>query len=326
MSSNSPLWSGTLSGPQQLAGVIQGEAGSNPANQFAVASVMYNRTQSSDFGGNTIQSVVTPNNFLGYTSSPNSSAQSLANDLWSGNAPQGGSTGNATYFVSPLSGNSYGGVQGATGPATAGILGGGNSIGGNYYSDKWGAPSSNFQAPQYGGDTSAGIATTGVGGDTSSLPSASNSGMATDPSTGSAFSGTPLSSIGVGGGSGTANLAGSNLSGGGQNTPLDTTSGAIPDQTMGVPLYLTDPSSVGAIAGKAAQSGLNTLNTGIQKDTSALTTNLTQDVATSTTAGTSWLQSIQNTIFDTFPRIITGFGALILIGMGIWLVGKERRS
>ena len=38
-----PLWSGSISSPQQLASVIQGEAGSDPASQFAVASVMYNR-------------------------------------------------------------------------------------------------------------------------------------------------------------------------------------------------------------------------------------------------------------------------------------------
>ena len=136
-----PLWSGSISSPQQLASVIQGEAGSDPASQFAVASVMYNRTQTTGFGGSDIQSVVTPSQFLGYNSAPSANAQSLANDLWSGNAPSGGSTGNATYFVSGS----------PTGPATSGIIGGGSNIGGNYYSDTWGSPSSSFQAPVYGG-------------------------------------------------------------------------------------------------------------------------------------------------------------------------------
>jgi Phage tail lysozyme len=164
-------------------------------------------------------------------------------------------------------------------------------------------------------------------GDGTQIATTSVGGQAVDPSSGTAFSGTPLSALGMGGGSNSANLAGSSLSGGGANTPLDTSTGpALPDVSMGIPLYITDPSSVGAIAGARVQAGANTINTGLQKDTAALTSNLTQDVKTSTTAGTSWLQSIQNTIFDTFPRIFTGLGALILIGMGIWLIGKEGKK
>ena len=148
-------WSGNVTSPQQLAGVIQGEAGT-PAGQFAVASTMFNRVGSSGYPS-TIQGVVSADQFVGYNPNPSANAQSLANDLWAGNAPQGGSTGNALNFVSPVGGYSYGGVSGATGPSSAGILSGGTNIGGNVFSDNFGAPTSNFQAPQYGGTVNAAI-------------------------------------------------------------------------------------------------------------------------------------------------------------------------
>src|SRR5271170_4770135 len=93
-------WSGSISSPQQLASVIQGESGSQEG-QFAVASVMYNRVQAGNFGDG-ITGVVTPTNFNGYNATPTPYAQSLADSLWNGDAPPGGTTGNALYFANPV--------------------------------------------------------------------------------------------------------------------------------------------------------------------------------------------------------------------------------
>jgi Cell Wall Hydrolase len=133
-------WSGTITSPQQLAGVIQGES-SSAAGQFAVASVMYNRVQNGSFGSG-ITGVVTPTQFNGYQT-PGANATALANDLWAGNAPSGGSTGNALYFANP---------NGSTASWPSTLPGSGAvNIGGNWFTDRLGPPSANFQAPQYGG-------------------------------------------------------------------------------------------------------------------------------------------------------------------------------
>lgn len=142
-------WSGRLSSPQQLASVIQGEAGSDPAAQFAVASTMYNRMANAGpyIGGGSgdVTQVVLPSQFNGYNAAPNSNAQNLASALWAGNAPPGGSTGNATFFAAPVQGNASWAAPG--GP----LFQSGTNIGGNYFSDRQGAPSANFQPPSYGG-------------------------------------------------------------------------------------------------------------------------------------------------------------------------------
>jgi Cell Wall Hydrolase len=143
-------WSGVLSGPDELASVIQGESNS-ASGQFGVASVMYNRLQAGAAGGfsDSITGVVTPSNFNGYNSNPSPYAQQLANDLWGGNSPTGGSTGNALYFAAPASNNAA-----WANPNTAsgrGLFANGTNLGGNYYSDQMGPPSSAFQAPSFGG-------------------------------------------------------------------------------------------------------------------------------------------------------------------------------
>ena len=133
----------------KIAKVIQGEAGGNPANQFAVASVIYNRMgsggfPSSDAYGTVMQGSGTTNEqFAAQSNSitPNASAVAFANELAAGNAPSGGSTGNALNFV---------GGSGPTGRSTAAMWAQGTNIGGNYFSDNFGAPSSSFIAPHYG--------------------------------------------------------------------------------------------------------------------------------------------------------------------------------
>lgn len=124
-----------------LAQTIQGEAGSNPANQFAVASTIYNRMQAGNFPGGTdpVAIVNAPSQFVGFSGSPNSTAQAFATAIQNGTLPSMGSTGNAVNFQS-----------GQT-AANNGFTNGGANIGGNWFSDRFGAPTSNFQAPQYGG-------------------------------------------------------------------------------------------------------------------------------------------------------------------------------
>jgi hypothetical protein len=124
-------------------------------------------------GNGSISDVVQPHQFNGfYNGTANSSAQGFANDLWNGNPPQGGNVGNSTYFAAPVSGNASWAQPNAPlfDPNT-----GGANIGGNYFTDRLGAPSSNFVAPQYGG-TQSGVVTSqdwggygvGYGGDYSS--------------------------------------------------------------------------------------------------------------------------------------------------------------
>ncbi|MDR3449783.1 MAG: hypothetical protein P4M15_08605, partial [Alphaproteobacteria bacterium] len=149
-------WSGTIDSPAKLASVIQGEAGSNPVAQFAVASTMWNRMSNFGpyLGGGSmdVASVVTPSQFNGFNSSPNSTAQGFANDLWGGNAPQGGDTGNATFFAAPSNSNaSWANPNTASG---AGLFSNGANIGGNYFTDQLGPPSNNFQPPVYGAASS----------------------------------------------------------------------------------------------------------------------------------------------------------------------------
>lgn len=126
-----------------VAQTIQGEAGSNPAHQFAVASVIYNRMQQGGFGGSTASQIVNaPSQFTGQAT-PNASAQQFAAAIENGTLPQYGNTGNAVNFVQ--AGTGIGGLE----------QGGAVNIGGNVFSDRWGAPTANFQAPQYQGSAGA---------------------------------------------------------------------------------------------------------------------------------------------------------------------------
>lgn len=128
-----------------VAGTIQGEAGSNPANQFAVASTIWNRLQAGTYGSSASAIVNAPNQYVG-SASPNASAQQFADAIEKGTFPQLGDPGNAVNFrtfgyVNPSNPNSPGSAMGTQG----------FNIGGNAFSDREGAPSANFRPPQYGG-------------------------------------------------------------------------------------------------------------------------------------------------------------------------------
>ena len=138
-----------MSALSTLAGIIQGEA-SNPADQYGVASTIYNRVQAGfpgssqgAFGVATARAQFSayPNR-LGV---PSPYATSLAQDLLAGNPPGTstgtyGTTGNALYYNAPGYNPAYAsGVGNQYGPGT------------NQYSDVFNQPpSQNFQLPQQG--------------------------------------------------------------------------------------------------------------------------------------------------------------------------------
>ena len=159
-----------------LASTIQGEAGSNPANQFAVASTIYNRMQAGTFPGGTDPYAIVnaPSQFVG-SATPNATAQQFADAISNGTLPQYGNVGNATFFQTTGSNTTLGSV--------------GYDIGGNAFSDQWGAPSSGFQPPQYGasgGNGNGSATSSGIGLDPNAL---ANPSAVTDPTTGAVIPG-----------------------------------------------------------------------------------------------------------------------------------------
>lgn len=144
--------------------IIQGEAGSNPAAQFAVASTIYNRGTigSSSFGSDFNSIVNAPGQFVGNLTGPGGpgrvpplsevtpSANTFAGAIQDGTLGNYGETGNAQYF------------QSNQGQPSSVVGGNSVNIGGNYFSDRFGQPSSSFVAPSYGGTTSP---VTGEGSD-----------------------------------------------------------------------------------------------------------------------------------------------------------------
>lgn len=122
-----------------LAQTIQGEA-SDPAGQFAVAATIANRAKAGTFpGGSDPTAIVNaPQQYVGYAATPSANAQALADAIQNGTLDQFGTTGNAVNFQS--------------GPtAAANGLTAGTNIGGNWFSDQFGAPTPNFVAPVLGG-------------------------------------------------------------------------------------------------------------------------------------------------------------------------------
>jgi hypothetical protein len=137
-----------------LSGIIAGEAG-NPADQFGVASTIYNRTQGASgytgygFGLDAFSAAANHNQFEAY---PNRLGQttpytdSLAAALLNGTLPSMGNTGNSTFYNAPGSNAAY-------------ASGSGNNYGAgtNQYSDGYNQPpSANFVLPSAGGTNGGG--------------------------------------------------------------------------------------------------------------------------------------------------------------------------
>jgi len=130
-----------------IAQIIQAEA-ATPEGQFAVASTIFNRSRSPLFGSsNPLDIANAPGQFAGHLGGsnpgfvpahPSAFAQQLADAVQNGNLSDYGDPGNALYFQSN---------QGQ--PST--VVGGRSAyIGGNYFTDQFGQPSANFQAPSFG--------------------------------------------------------------------------------------------------------------------------------------------------------------------------------
>jgi hypothetical protein len=166
-----------------LAQTIQGEAGSDPAAQFAVATTIYNRMQAGNFpGGNNPNAIVNaPLQYVGYSAQPNQSAQVLADAIQNGTLANYGTVGNAVNFQS--------------GPTAAmnGLTSGAN-VGGNWFSNAFGPPTPGFIPPSFGassiatgdpGNASSGIAGgSGAGSTGGLLATVAGPGAATPPGTG----------------------------------------------------------------------------------------------------------------------------------------------
>jgi hypothetical protein len=123
-----------------VAGTIQGEAGSDPTAQFAVASTIFNRLKAGSYGGTASQIVNAPNQYVG-AATPNASAQQFAQAIEDGSLPQLGEVGNAVNFQQAGSNTTLGRSAGAV------------NIGGNNFSDQFGEPTQNFVPPQFGGSS-----------------------------------------------------------------------------------------------------------------------------------------------------------------------------
>lgn len=310
-------WIGILSSPSELASIIQGEA-STAEGQFAVASVMYNRLQSGQFGSS-ISSVVTPTNFNGFNPNPSSNAQQLADALWAGQAPPGGTTGNALYFAAPSPANAAWAnpntAQGAEFFQTA------TPVGGNYYSDQLGAPSANFQAPSFDGAQATGTSGGSVGFLDSGFPGANAGGSggasleAGTNSTDGAFNfdgpaetSGPIGSGQIGpvtGDQGLASALGTNISPGTVSTASPSFEGGGP------PLEITNISSAGS---QAAQ----TVGQSVQNASSQVSKAVTSSTQTGVLAATNLIGSLETTATDLTVR-----GALILLALvilaGAWV-------
>lgn len=147
-----------------VAQTIQGEAGSDPNAQFAVASTIYNRLNSGNFNaygasGGAYGIVNAPQQYVGFSATPNASAQMFADAIDNGTLSQYGNTGNATFFQQTGSATTLGSNPNAV------------NIGGNNFSDQWGSPSANFVAPSY----------TGMGASSGVIDNASGGTPAYDP-------------------------------------------------------------------------------------------------------------------------------------------------
>lgn len=276
-----------------VAQIIQGEAGT-PAGQFAVAATIQNRVAAGNFGSNALDVVNAPGQFTGHLtgsggpgavpalSAVTPQSQAYADAIDNGTLSNYGSTGNALYFQSN---------QGQ--PST--VVGGSSvNIGGNYFTDRQGQPSSNFQPPVYGGtdgpSTSPAIQTGSTSGD----------------------------SVTMGGSANTGDLSQYQVKG--VNAPADPISGTSPDASSAGNASAPQGKSDGSGSGTPVDvtnikdEGLNGANAQASA-TQDLTKGLAADTGSIATTGTGWLSSIFSGVTDVFVR--SGFvllGIVVLLG------------
>lgn len=307
-------WSGQITSQDELAHVIQGESGTR-AGQFGVASVMWNRSQNGGFGGTDMSAIVTPHQFNGYSATaPTPYAQSLAADLWNGQAPQGGSTGNALFFAAPNAGNAN--WANPNSMSGQGLFGhGGNNLGGNYFSDVQGAPSANFQAPVYGGETNLAHVANAANdsnygtGDPAFYSSGSGAQDVQNQQAqqSAATSGSPAS---YSSGSGAADA---------QAATTDPTGISGPDVTANA----TDVAKAIDQQTKANAQDTGALNAVQQSDTASTNQTAQSDTGAALSSGTSWINSFFAFGTDLFKRgFIVALGVSLIIA-ALFLLGAH---
>jgi len=153
-----------------------------------------------------------------------------------------------------------------------------------------------------------GQAGAGVSGAPVGIPETPNQGSG-------GFGSNPLTQLGIGGASGD------------QSTPFGSgpTQGG-PDTGAGAPIVITDISAAGGKgAGPQIQAGLNQAGKAVQTTGQALDQTLTSNTQSAEQTGTGWFQYVGNLLFNLLPRFSVGVLAIVLIGLGIWLMGIEQR-
>jgi hypothetical protein len=95
------------------------------------------------------------------------------------------------------------------------------------------------------------------------------------------------------------------------------------DSSAGQPVFLTDPNAVATKAGKSVQEGAQKLGSNIKETGSALDQTLNSDTGQVTGTATGLTQYLGNLVYDVFPRIAVAAGAVIMLGMGLWLIGRN---
>jgi len=314
---------------QTLAAVIAGES-SSYQGQLAVATVMNNRLtdglyNSNSSFGDTWQSVVTPSQFNGFNLSaaqPGSQAWNLAGQMMDGSLPAS-DAGNALYFAAPSSANAaWANPNTSQGKA---FFASATPIGGNYFSDQLGPPSSAFTGGQgvaSGAPSSDQIASSSgtTGSDAGGGSPSTGFGGGGDQSTGSAFSGTPLQNMGVG-----QQASGATGAQGGQ--PI-TASGASQASSGGggIPIQITNAAQVSQTAGQTVKQGAEQLGKQVQQTGQAADQTLTADTQSITTSGTGWLQYAGNLVFDLLPRMGVGVVAVGIILVGLWMMQRQNET
>jgi hypothetical protein len=310
---------GNINSIPALAGVIQGEAGSDPNEQFAVASTISNRLSGlfGNFGGS-ISSVVSPSAFNGFSNTPNANATALATAIFNGNnLSQFGNPGNVTFF-SASNNSTNPGAANFVNPSMQGVANAGNTVspGGNSFSTGTSAGPSlgGTVLPQLGATGSA----SGIPGINSSvsisddqltpnLLSAANQGVGADAPdlTDADFAGLTDADI-VGPTSSAATTAGTSAT--------SAATGAA--GAGGTPINITDlPGADTAIkgAGSSVQSGLSGVATGV--------TGAANAVAGTAASVINSFESFTSNAFVVIALVVMG---VIFVAFGLGMFGKRQ--
>ena len=294
-----------------VASVIQGEA-SGYQGQLAVASVIQNRARA--WGLTPYQVVNQAGQFTG-SATPTTLSNGFASMLENGSLPSDPTNG-ALYYVSRAPGASWGGVLGATGPATAGILGGGVNIGGNFFSDRWGTPSQGWLG---------GVSTTGA--QTPFNPDTTATGsqyqFSVQPFDQSGSTGLPTFAQ-PGGGAGTTGTSigtPDQQDASGAGLPMFTQP-AVQQQTGGILSGMWEPMGVTAVtaAAKTQADAVKKASEAATKASAASDKQNQADTQQQTTTASNIFSAFFSNIYDMFVRGGVLVFGLVLVAGALYLM------